>query len=68
MNDPNRERFSHVVIACEESPDGLDQITGGCQVTLLQYGHEGSSRNAGGLAVIGYGKDDWKQVLTEIEV
>ena len=66
--DPGRERFSHLIVVGEDHPADLDRIAGGCQITLLQYGHSASMRDDGGVSVIGFEKDDWKQVLTEIEV
>ena len=67
-DDLGQERFAHLLIVSDERPMGIENITGGGQITLLQYGYSGSHFDDGGVSVIGFDETDWRQALAEIEV
>ena len=60
-------RFAHVVIVGSRIPEEIDDITNGCEVTVLMYG-SGESFTDKNLTVIGFGAGSYAADVAGLEV
>ena len=61
-------RFAHLVIAGKEFSSIAQLIAASCRVTMLLYGQSGTGTAQGGLSVIGFESEDYREKLSAIEI
>lgn len=65
--DVIENRFAHVVVVGSRIPEEIDDITNGCEVTVLMYGSKGSFTDKN-LTVIGFDSGSYATDVAGLEV